>query len=379
MLSRSFADPAARLMMTADAVGGVWQYALELAGGLAGHGIATTLAVLGPPPTPEQRRDALAVPDLTLVDTGLPLDSMAADAVEVRRTGRAIAELAKRHGADIVQLNGPALAADATFPAPVIAVNHSCVATWWAAVHGGPLPQDLVWRAELVTEGLHAAELNVAPTRAFANATARAHDLALPIRVVWSGRTPPLGDDDVADAIDGVFTAGQLWDEGKNIRALDRAAAHLHVPVFAAGPVAGPDGSHIECSNLHLLGHVDDRLMRSWLARRPIFVSTAVYEPFGLTILEAAQAGCALVLADIATFRELWDEAAIFVPPDDDFAIAAAIARLAGDRAHRRELGTLAAKRAQRYGVAAMVEGMLDAYRPYLDRAPFSTLAAARA
>ncbi len=50
---------------------------------------------------------------------------------------------------------------------------------------------------------------------------------------------------------------------------------------------------------------------------RPIFVSTSLYEPFGLAVLEAAQAGCPLVLSDIATFRELWDGAAIFFPPGD--------------------------------------------------------------
>lgn len=34
----------------------------------------------------------------------------------------------------------------------------------------------------------------------------------------------------------------------------------------------------------------------------------------GLSVLEAAQAGCALVLGDIDSLRELWDGAATFVP-----------------------------------------------------------------
>ena len=36
------------LLMTADAVGGVWTHALELAAALAPLGVRTTLAVLGP-------------------------------------------------------------------------------------------------------------------------------------------------------------------------------------------------------------------------------------------------------------------------------------------------------------------------------------------
>ena len=39
----------------------------------------------------------------------------------------------------------------------------------------------------------------------------------------------------------------------------------------------------------------------------------ARYEPFGLAVLEAAQAGMRLVLSDIPSFRELWDGAATFV------------------------------------------------------------------
>ena len=33
----------------------------------------------------------------------------------------------------------------------------------------------------------------------------------------------------------------------------------------------------------------------------------ARYEPFGLSILEAALSGCALVLGDLPSLRELWD------------------------------------------------------------------------
>jgi glycosyltransferase involved in cell wall biosynthesis len=106
--------------------------------------------------------------------------------------------------------------------------------------------------------------------------------------------------------------------------------------------------------------------VRDWLARTPVFASTALYEPFGLAVLEAAQAGCALVLADIASFREIWDDAAVFVPPKDPGAIAAALAALldAPDRA--AALGAAARRRAERHTPAAMAEGMLGVYRTLL-------------
>ena len=49
-----------RVLMTADAVGGVWTYALELAAGLDRAGVAVVFAVMGPPPDrgPARRRRA---------------------------------------------------------------------------------------------------------------------------------------------------------------------------------------------------------------------------------------------------------------------------------------------------------------------------------
>src|SRR3546814_15067984 len=62
--------------------------------------------------------------------------------------------------------------------------------------------------------------------------------------------------------------------------------------------------------------------MAAWRERAGIFVSPSLYEPFGLAVLEAAMSGCALLLSDIPTFRELWDGAAVFTPAGDSDALA---------------------------------------------------------
>ena len=56
----------ARVLMTADAVGGVWQYALELGRGLSQGGTAVVLAVMGPAPSAAQLAAAAAVEGLSL-------------------------------------------------------------------------------------------------------------------------------------------------------------------------------------------------------------------------------------------------------------------------------------------------------------------------
>lgn len=350
--------------MTADAVGGVWQYSLDLAGSLRPRGVETTIAVLGPPPTDDQQRDAERA-GVAIVVTELPLDWTATSAHEVDEAGAAILRLAEANASDVVHLNSPALAANRRFTAPVVAVAHSCVATWWRAVREGPLPPEFRWRSELVRLGYRAADAVLAPSEAFAEATQQIYRLAAKPEVVRNGRRAS-GVSVAGREETFVFTAGRLWDEGKNVGALDRAAGRISIPVVAAGPLSGPNGARVRVEHVRSLGALDDEGIARQLAKQPIFVSTALYEPFGLAVLEAAQAGCALVLSDIPTFREMWDGVATFVPPRSDEAVAAVIDHLARDPDARRRLGTAARDRAGSYSTEAMGSGVLAVYRSLL-------------
>lgn len=351
-----------RLLLTVDAVGGVWQYALELAAGLRPLGWDPVLALLGPPVDTGQRA-AAAAGGIPLVDTGLALDWLAPDAAAVRAAGTVLAALARAEGADVVQLNQPALAAGFDAGMPLVVAVHSCVATWWDAVRGGPLPDDLAWQAELTGRGLRMADAVVAPSVAFAATIAARYGVAP--GVVHNGRSPRPALDALLDD-DFAFTAGRLWDAGKDVATLDRAAARLAIPFKAAGPLAGLHGERVAPRHLHTLGRLDAAALAACLAARPVFVSAARYEPFGLAVLEAALAGCALVLSDIATFRELWDGAATFVAPGDDAGFAAAVRALIGDAAARRAAGERARGHAARYAPAAMAAGMDAIYRRLL-------------
>jgi glycosyltransferase involved in cell wall biosynthesis len=180
---------------------------------------------------------------------------------------------------------------------------------------------------------------------------------------------------------DFVFTAGRLWDEGKNVATLDAAAARLNVPFEAAGPVYGPNGASVALENLRALGEVGRARLNGIFTARPIFASAALYEPFGLSVLEAAQAGCALVLSDISTHRELWDGAAIFVPARDHAAFACAIRRLLDDPHERRNFGQLAIAHARRYTPERMAGGMIEIYarvaQPHVEQGPRQMVGAA--
>src|SRR3978361_2221165 len=132
-----------RILVTTDAVGGVWTYALDLAAAL-GPDFSIALAILGPPPVPEQIQAARDV-GANLHLTDLPLDWTADSAAELEHVSTVLAALAWWLKVDCVQLHTPALMGQAKWATPVLAVLHSCLGTWWRAMHGSaPPPEDFL-------------------------------------------------------------------------------------------------------------------------------------------------------------------------------------------------------------------------------------------
>src|SRR5205085_1278254 len=110
------------------------------------------------------------------------------------------------------------------------------------------------------------------------------------------------------------------------------------------------------------LGRLSAQALAGWFGRASIYALPARYEPFGLSALEAGLSGCALVLGDIASLREIWEGAAAFVPPDEPEALRAAINELIGDTPRRTRLAEKAHLRALEFTPQRMVEAYLDAY-----------------
>ena len=341
-----------RVFISTDAVGGVWNYSLALAAGLRARGVACCLAVVGPPASLQQRQDVAALPGCALDDTGLALDWTARDLTELEHTARDLLRRARAFGATSLHLHAPALVARSDIP--TVAVAHSCVATWWSALHATALPDDLAWRARATAEGLAAATHTIAPTQAFGRALQKSYPGSLNATIIHNGLPPrpPLA----APRGEMILTAGRLWDTAKNARVLDEAAALMRPAIHAAGPCDGPNGQRFSAANLQMLGNLSSPALHETMSRAAIFASPSRYEPFGLAVLEAAQTGAPLVLADIPTFRELWSGAALFVPPTDARAWADTLSNLSADEAQRVSLGQAARDRAARYTLAAMID-----------------------
>src|SRR5690349_6315021 len=124
-----------RVLMTADAVGGVWTYVLDLSRALTAHGISVTLATMGPLPSRDQLEAARAIEGLTLVTSRFKLEWMDDPWSDVEAAGRWLLSLEASVGAHVVHLNGYAHGV-LPFRAPVLIVGHSCVLSWAEAVPG---------------------------------------------------------------------------------------------------------------------------------------------------------------------------------------------------------------------------------------------------
>jgi glycosyltransferase involved in cell wall biosynthesis len=353
-----------RVLMTAEAIGGVWTYAAELSRALEAHRIEVVLAALGPEPSLEQRR-ALA-PGVKVQVGDYRLEWMDDPWEDVERAGEWLLSLERRFTPDIVHLNGYCHGS-LPFRAPAIVVAHSCAISWWEAVKGVPPPEHYARYRVMVRAGLEGARMVVAPTRAMLRTLIDTYGPLGPAAVISNGCHPGLFAERPKEPF--ILSAGRLWDAAKNLGALAAASGKVCWPIFVAGDERAPEGvpdASAPLEELFPLGVLRREELAAWLARAAIYALPARYEPFGLSALEAALSGCALVLGDTPSLREIWSGAADFVSPDDPAALARALNRLIAEPAERVRLASRARARALQLTAARMAARYAMLYRSIL-------------
>ncbi len=348
-----------RVMMSANTVGGVWTYALELARGLSRHGVRVLLATLGRAPDAAQQVQAATVPGLRLRHGNFPLEWIDASPATQAAAGDWLLKLAADWRPDVVHLNHYGHG-HLAWPAPVMVVAHTHACSRHEQIDGTPAQRE--WRAyrHLVARGVRAARLVVAPTAAMLTDVARLYGPLHDGRVIHHGRRPR--DFPAAPKHEVILCTGRLWDEAKNVQALAHIAHDLPWPVHIAGEEWASQGECVQLAGVRLLGRLEPSTMAEAYAGAAIFALPARHEPFGLSVLEAAFARCALVLGDIPSLRELWQGAAVFVPPDDPARLRAALCQMVHEPLLRKAWARRAAERARSYTNTRMTLRYLDVY-----------------
>ncbi len=363
----SATPPPRRVLMTADTVGGVWTYAMELAGALKHYGIEVALASMGRLPSSAQRAQAHGLSNVTLWESQFKLEWMEDPWSDVERAGEWLLELEQKVKPDLVHLNSYTHGA-LNFYAPKLVVGHSCVLSWWRAVHGSDAPAEWDRYRQTVREGIQGADLVIAPSLSMLRCLEAHYGKLTRATLIHNGRCVPGLTPNAKHHF--ILAAGRIWDKAKNLSCLAAIAPRLGWPVF----VAGEGDLHGEArANVRHLGCLQPAQLVAYFGRASIYALPAYYEPFGLSVLEAALGGCALVLGNIPSLRELWGEAALFVSPDSPNELRAAIEELIKDPELRWVMGERARTAAARFTPEAMAQGYLQAYASAARRAPACT------
>jgi glycosyltransferase involved in cell wall biosynthesis len=375
-----------RVLLTTDTVGGVWDHAATLARGLHEAGCSVLLAVVG-----EADGERLAALPAGVETAARPyrLEWMQDAEADVEAAGDWLTELAALWRADVAHLNQMAYAARG-FPCPVVTAVHSDVLSWLLEVEGRESSADAWTRryTRWVREGLAASAAVVAPSAYQATRVERFYGRAVD-RVIHNGVMAPgrasTGEEKEAVPPPVVLTAARAWDPAKGVRVLDEALERMGPGAPEAhllGETRAPDGSGFIPRRLRAHGRVERAEVDGWMERAGIYVAPSLYEPFGLAPLEAALRGCALVLSEIGSFRELWEGCAAFFPRGDAEALAEVLAALRDDAPRRAALAAAARARAlRRYTAALMVDEYAALYRATVESAgsrPAPRLAAHR-
>jgi len=365
--------PVSRVLMTTDSAGTVWNYTVDLSRALGAYGVEVVLLSMGPRLTQKQHLDAWAIPLLSVYEEHARAEWMDDPWEDVRRSGEVLLELEQRFRPDVIHLNRCAHAA-LPFRAPVLVHAHSCALAYWSAMRSSQrqeFPEHLVVYRERLERGLRSADMVVTSTESSLRELSEHYGPFRDTRVVAHGCDAEAFVPDLKEDI--VLSAGRLWDPGRNLTALASVSSEIPWPVYVADDDQRSPASlrTIKLPNpgaLRCLGKLSRAEFASWYGRAGIYVQPGRYEPSGMAVLEAAVSGCALVLADIPSLRERWEDVAVFVDPDDEKQLAAAVNALIAERSSREALAHAARERALSFSVQRLATQNLALYTDLLSR-----------
>lgn len=336
-----------KIIMTTDTIGGVWTYSMELCAALRDYPVEIHLVGLGGYPSKSQKKEVEKLKNVTFYPKNYKLEWMENSEKGTVQTEWKIYELCKRIQPDLLHFNNY-VRDGRIWGIRKITVFHSCVQTWWQAVKGEQVPESWNSYLELVENALNSSDVAVFPSKAIRDKAFELHRISPTSVVIPNARTKKRRPEEPKEKI--ILCCGRIWDEAKNLSLLCSIAPELPWPVYVAGDNKNPNADdEKELENVRFLGKLTPEEVQCWMNHTPIYVNAAHYEPFGLAVLEAANSGCALVLSDIDTLREIWGDSTLYFNPNDADSLREVLLQLIEDSEKLFDYQQRAEVRAERY------------------------------
>jgi glycosyltransferase involved in cell wall biosynthesis len=157
----------------------------------------------------------------------------------------------------------------------------------------------------------------------------------------------------------GYVLASGTLEPRKNLVRLIRAHARLPDELRSANPllIVGPRGWEetelmrvaARAPEVRLAGFVPDGDLADLYAGCSVFCYPSLYEGFGLPVLEAMAAGAPVVTSRVSSLPEVGGDAVVYVSPEDEGSIEAALESLLRSPDERAELSARGRARAADY------------------------------
>lgn len=158
------------------------------------------------------------------------------------------------------------------------------------------------------------------------------------------------------------------------------AEMRRRVPLVIAGGKGWGDALNASATSaatrrgeLLMLGHVSDDDLVVLTARAGVFAYVSLYEGFGLPVIEAMAAGCAVVASATTSIPEVAGHAALLVDPFDEATITAGLLAVLEDPALAERLRSAGMAQAAAFSWDRTVAGLLGCWQAALGRTATAT------
>ena len=303
-----------RILLTTDTVGGVWTFTRALASELLRRDHTVGLASFGRAPSADQsawcNRMMSESSNFVFQAFELPLEWMPENDRVYDAGLSLLLPMVDKFHPNVVH-SSQFCFGSLPLDLPVVVTAHSDVMSWGAACRPGGLDESawLTRYCGLVERGLAGASAVVAPTHWMLSALQENFEVAGTSQVIGNGLS--LAAYEGGPRLLQAVSAGRLWDEGKNLSLLTKVVSTI--PIVVAGEREYlSTGALLETGGVTMLGALGEEALLALFRKSAMYVAPSVYEPFGLAPLEAALCGCALLLNDIPSLREVWGESALY-------------------------------------------------------------------